>query len=170
MDAQLFRNTPKQYRPAPFWSWNDDLQPDELRRQVRDMQEKGYGGYFMHARAGLDTEYLSEAWMRCVAACLDEGQKVGMESWLYDEDRWPSGFAGGLVPAQNEEFRARNLQCVVLEKDILPEGSKPVALFSCALTTAMALARSLKEAVGLRPSSLTHRCLRPSSAASRSAR
>jgi len=106
-----FRNPPKQYRPAPFWSWNDDLKPEELRRQVRDMKEQGYGGYFMHSRAGLATEYLSERWMECIAACLDEGRKVGMESWLYDEDRWPSGFAGGLVPEQNDDYISRSLQC-----------------------------------------------------------
>jgi len=135
MDPKQFRNPPKQYRPSPFWSWNDDLKEEELRRQVRDLQAKGYGGYFMHARAGLMTEYLSPAWMRCVAACLDEGKKVDMESWLYDEDRWPSGFAGGLVPAENEEFRARALQCHVVEGDCLPADVKPVAFFSCSFAT-----------------------------------
>ncbi len=44
------------------------------------------------------------------------------------------------------------------------------APFSWALTTATALARSLKEAVGCRPSSLTHRCFKPSSSAKRRAR
>ena len=41
---------------------------------------------------------------------------------------------------------------------------------SRALTTARAEARSFREAVGLRPSSLIQRAFRPSSAASRSAR
>ena len=28
---------------------------------------------------------------------MDEAKKLKMEAWLYDEDRWPSGAAGGLV-------------------------------------------------------------------------
>ena len=43
------------------------------------------------------------------------------------------------------------------------------ATASLALATAMAEARSFREAVGLRPSSLMYRVLRPSSSASRSA-
>ena len=50
-------------RPVPFWSWNDKLEPDELRRQIGAMQDAGMGGFFMHARGGLETEYLSEDWL-----------------------------------------------------------------------------------------------------------
>lgn len=98
MNLSEFRNPRKEYRPSPFWSWNDRLDGNELRWQVREFAEKGFGGYFMHSRVGLTTPYLSRAWMKCIEACLDEGKKAGVESWLYDEDKWPSGFAGGLVP------------------------------------------------------------------------
>ena len=109
MDPSVFRDPPKSFRPAPFWSWNDDLEDDELAWQVRDMKAKGFGGYFMHSRDGLITEYLSEAWMQRVATCIRVGREQDMESWLYDEDRWPSGFAGGLVPAQDPSYRACGL-------------------------------------------------------------
>ena len=33
-------------RPCPFWSWNDELDPEELRRQVRAMHDAGLGGFF----------------------------------------------------------------------------------------------------------------------------
>ena len=56
-------------RPVPFWSWNDKLEPDELRRQIGAMQDAGMGGFFMHARGGLETEYLSEDWFRAAASC-----------------------------------------------------------------------------------------------------
>lgn len=85
----------KEYRPIPFWSWNDKLDEQELRCQVRWMKEQGFGGYFMHARSGLITEYLSDEWFNCIKACVDEGKKVGIDSWAYDENGWPSGFAGG---------------------------------------------------------------------------
>ena len=45
----------RDYRPIPFWSWNDDLQPEELVRQIGVMRDKGIGGFFMHARGGLKT-------------------------------------------------------------------------------------------------------------------
>ncbi len=51
------------YRGAPFWAWNGKLCPDELRWQIRIMNEMGLGGFFMHSRVGLDTEYLSKEWL-----------------------------------------------------------------------------------------------------------
>ena len=48
------------YQSIPFWSWNDKLEPEELRRQIRAMKKAGIGGFFMHARGGLMTEYLGE--------------------------------------------------------------------------------------------------------------
>ncbi len=84
-----------EYRAIPFWSWNDELEENELREQIRRMKKQGFGGYFMHARGGLTTEYLGEKWFDCVNACIDEGKKQGMQSWAYDENGWPSGFVGG---------------------------------------------------------------------------
>lgn len=83
------------FRPIPFWSWNDKLEIPELIRQIGWMKEQGFGGYFMHARGGLTTEYLSDEWFDCIEACVDEGDRLGMESWAYDENGWPSGFVGG---------------------------------------------------------------------------
>ena len=41
------------FRPHPFWSWNERLDTAETARQVRLMGEAGIGGFFMHARGGL---------------------------------------------------------------------------------------------------------------------
>lgn len=92
-------------RPVPFWSWNDKLEPDELRRQIGAMQDAGMGGFFMHARGGLETEYLSEDWFRAVEASVDEAKKRGMQAWCYDENGWPSGFAGGKLLEEPETGR-----------------------------------------------------------------
>ena len=81
----------------PFWSWNDRLDENELRRQIRVMKKLGMNGFFMHARCGLETEYLSDEWYSCIRACVDEAKKQGMEAWSYDENGWPSGFAGGIL-------------------------------------------------------------------------
>lgn len=105
------KNPSNEYRGHPFWSWNDKLEPDELRRQVRLMKDVGLGGYFMHARGGLKTEYLSDEWYECINACIDEGKKLNMESWSYDENGWPSGFCGGKITAMGDEYHVRNLIC-----------------------------------------------------------
>ena len=96
-------------RPVPFWSWNDKLEPDELRRQIGAMQDAGMGGFFMHARGGLETEYLSEDWFRAVEASVDEAKRRGMQAWCYDENGWPSGFAGGKL-LEDPENRAHYLR------------------------------------------------------------
>ena len=105
---QLFENPGVEYRGKPFWSWNGELEKDELIRQVGVMKEMGFGGYFMHSRAGLITEYLGEEWFELINAVADAGTKMGMESWLYDEDRWPSGSAGGKVTVDKQYRMIRN--------------------------------------------------------------
>ncbi len=111
---------PTKYRPIPFWSWNDKLDPAELRYQIREMHSQGLGGFFMHARGGLQTTYLSSDWMECVNACLDEASKLGMDAWLYDENGWPSGFGGGLVNGLGVKYQQKYLRC---EKKLLKECS-----------------------------------------------
>lgn len=92
------------YGSIPFWSWNDKLEEDGLRRQIRDMKRLGMNGFFMHARGGLETEYLSDEWFDCVNVCVDEAKKLGMEAWSYDENGWPSGFAGGALLKDKKNF------------------------------------------------------------------
>ena len=87
----------RKYGAKPFWAWNGKLDKEELIRQTEVMKEMGFGGFFMHSRTGLATEYLSDEWFDDINACADAAEKEDMESWLYDEDRWPSGSAGGIA-------------------------------------------------------------------------
>ena len=119
MDQATFRNPPPAYREAPFWSWNDDLDPKELVRQIGLMDEAGWGGFFMHSRVGLVTPYMGQRWMTCIRACVEEAGKRGMGAWLYDEDKWPSGFAGGLSVAANPGYRTQYLVCNVTNRPAL---------------------------------------------------
>lgn len=96
--------------PTAFWSWNEDLQPEELSRQIREMKRAGLGGYFMHARIGLITPYLSEEWMRCIQVAVQRGKEERLKAWLYDEDCWPSGSAGGRVSQRGQEYLQKWLE------------------------------------------------------------
>ena len=107
--ADQFRTPPAAFRDAPFWSWNCRLREEELRRQIRVFRDMGMGGFFMHPRVGLKTPYLSEEFLDCVGACVDEAKRDGLLACLYDEDRWPSGTAGGMVTCQ-PQFQARHLE------------------------------------------------------------
>lgn len=117
------------YGSLPFWSWNDRLEPDELRRQIRAMHKIGMHGFFMHARGGLETEYLSDEWFAAVAASVDEAKKLGMEAWSYDENGWPSGFAGGAL-LTDPDNHARFLAAAV--EDAYPTGDDVLGVWRIA--------------------------------------
>ena len=90
-----------EYQSVPFWSWNDKLDKNILTQQIRWMKAQGIGGFFMHARGGLRTPYMSEEWMQCVDACVETANELEMQAWIYDENGWPSGFAGGKVTKED---------------------------------------------------------------------
>jgi len=93
-----FINPPTKYSMLPFWSWNGTLEKDKLLFQLNQMKEKGIDGAFMHARAGINrggTPYFSEGWWNAVDVIVDFGVKNNFNAYLYDEDKWPSGSAGG---------------------------------------------------------------------------
>lgn len=105
LTEELFQNPTSEYRGAPFWAWNCELDEEELLWQLDVLKKMGFGGAHMHVRTGMETEYLSDAHMSLVKACVDKSQKENMLAWLYDEDRWPSGAAGGFV---TKDVRYRN--------------------------------------------------------------
>ncbi len=98
-----------EYRGKPFWAWNNKLDKDELLFQIEVMHQMGMGGFFMHSRTGLQTPYLGDEWFALIRACCEKAKSLGMQAWLYDEDRWPSGFAGGIV-TEDESLRQKRLQ------------------------------------------------------------
>ena len=106
--ASLFKNPTSEYRGTPFWAWNTKLDAKELTWQIEQFKKMGYGGAHMHVRTGMATDYLSDEYMELIKACVEKAREENMLAWLYDEDRWPSGAAGGLV-TKNPAYRARHL-------------------------------------------------------------
>ncbi|GHT66838.1 hypothetical protein FACS1894110_11210 [Spirochaetia bacterium] len=109
LTAQEFKNPSSEYRGTPFWAWNTKLDRDELVWQIEQLKKMGFGGFHMHVRTGMATPYLSDEYMDIVGACVEKARREQMLAWLYDEDRWPSGAAGGLV-TKNEQYRIRYLR------------------------------------------------------------
>ncbi|MCQ2423551.1 MAG: hypothetical protein MJ088_01445 [Clostridia bacterium] len=135
---ELFAAPGSACRAAPFWAWNGRLDDDLLRRQIGVMHEMGFGGFFMHSRTGLETPYLSADYMRAIRTSADEAERLGMRAYLYDEDRWPSGAAGGIV-TREKRYRRRFILWTVRKRSDdgtfadAVRGEKPALLASYAV-------------------------------------
>ena len=107
LSAELFKNPTSAYRGTPFWAWNCKLEKDELLRQIEILKQMGMGGAHMHVRTGLDIQYLGDEHMDLIKSCVEKMKSEDMLAYLYDEDRWPSGAAGGIVtkdPRYREKY------------------------------------------------------------------
>ena len=97
LSQALFANPSSEYRGAPFWSWNGKLENGLLGREIDCLKQMGFGGFYMHPRVGLATPYLSDEFMDRVRFCTERAKQNNMKAYLYDEDKWASGFGGGFV-------------------------------------------------------------------------
>ncbi len=141
--TQGWSNPGREFRSAPFWSWNSKLDADRLCRAIDSMHSAGMGGFFMHSRYGLKTQYLSEEWFECISACVECARELGMKAYLYDEDRWPSGAAGGIVTRKNPEYGMVFLRCTTSAQPA--KNAERLATFDVALD-ASGLMLSYREA------------------------
>lgn len=114
-DMHEFTRPGRTWRPTVFWAWNGALSTEVLDAQIEYMKHQGLGGFFMHSRSGLETEYMSDSWMDAIRHTQQRAREADMNSWLYDEDRWPSGFAGGVVPAGGDKYRMKCLEALGIE-------------------------------------------------------
>ena len=96
----LFANPPSEYRSAPLWDWNEQISEKGIDFQMKEFKKAGIGGVFVHPRPGLLTEYLSDEWFHLFDYTVQKGKELDMKVWIYDENSYPSGFAGGHVPAE----------------------------------------------------------------------
>lgn len=132
VDFKKLKNPPAEYRAKPFWALNGALVREELKYQIECMKKMGFGGAFLHARTGLITEYMSDEWLSLLSYAADLLKENGMEAYLYDEDRWPSGTCGGLV-TETEEFRAKSMVYDVVKPETYTEPENFLGLFAVVL-------------------------------------
>lgn len=108
LSSDLFQNPTREYRCAPFWAWNGKLNKEVLTEQLLVFLKMGMGGFHIHSRIGLDIPYLGTEFMEYVKYCNSCANENRMLTWLYDEDKWPSGYGGGRV-TENKAFCNRYL-------------------------------------------------------------
>ena len=142
LSRELFENPTSEYRGTPFWSWNCLVTKELIADQLEIFRRMGFGGAHLHPRTGLETPYLSDEFMELVKYADEQAREKGMLCWLYDEDRYPSGAAGGMV-TENWNYRARHLlltrekkqgMCADREEFLscIAAGGKPAGYYLCA--------------------------------------
>lgn len=118
---KAFKNPIKDYGTTPFWVWNAKVSRELIDSMMLDYKKNDFAGVIVHPRPGLITEYLSEEWFSLFDYTMKLGKKLGLKVWIYDENSYPTGFGGGLVPDQMPESYNQGQMLYMNEVDQLPE-------------------------------------------------
>jgi hypothetical protein len=108
-DLMQFSDPPALYRTAPLLVWNDEMTVEQIIHQLNELKTHGFGGGFVHPRPGMITTYLSDEWFELWSVALKEAERLGLKLYIYDENSYPSGFAGGHVSSQLPDCLANSV-------------------------------------------------------------
>lgn len=114
---EIFAAPAAKYRGIPFWSWNCRVTREQIDFQLPIFRKMGFGGVDIHPRSGLDTEYLGEEYLELVKYTVQRCKELGLACWLYDDDRFPSGSAAGIV-TRSLKYRGRFLILTERPRDL----------------------------------------------------
>lgn len=134
---ELFRESPKDFRPVPWWCWTGDMTKEGMDKQLLAMREQGIYEFFVFAIYGLDVEFNSDAYFDMVKHAVDRCREWGLKCWIYDEYNWPSGICGGKVLREHPWTRSRTLRYQIVtvepsqEVDVEVKGELVRAFFVC---------------------------------------
>jgi hypothetical protein len=120
-----FASPGKDYGSVPFWVWNTKVTTGQIDSMLRDYKNKGFGGVFVHPRAGLITAYLSDDWFALWKHAMEKARELGLNLWIYDENSYPSGFAGGHVPASMPLSYNQGEMLELHEASVFPADASP---------------------------------------------
>jgi hypothetical protein len=119
--AAQFEAPAAEYTTAPFFVWNAEITREEIDNFLTEFKEAGSLQVFIHPRPGLITEYLSDEWFALYKYAVEKGKELGMKIWIYDENSYPSGFAGGHVPDQMPESFNQGQGLRMTKFEVLPD-------------------------------------------------
>jgi hypothetical protein len=109
---EAFQKPDRDFGILPFWFLNGELKPDEMRFQLKELIDKGMQGVVFHGRYGLEMPYLGKTYLDRVRFGVEEANRLGLSSWIYDEMNWPSGTADKRVLKARPDLAQRYLECV----------------------------------------------------------
>ncbi len=139
---------PGAYTSGPLWVWNDLLTKEEVTDSLNALADQGIRQVWVHPRPGLMTPYLSDEWFARWEDALKVGRERGMLVWIYDENSYPSGFAGGYVPDAMPESRCLGLT-LEKKKTVDPSNGKIYAIYSKTADGYKDVTEKLKKEKGL---------------------
>jgi hypothetical protein len=119
--SSQFSEPPREYTTAPFFVWDAEITKDEIDKDMTSFKNAGSLQVIIHPRPGLITEYLSEKWFEMFQYAVEKGKELGMDVWIYDENSYPSGFAGGHVPAEMPESYNQGQGLEMTKFETLPD-------------------------------------------------
>ena len=99
---------PNRAMPEAIDQMVHEAAPERISSQgMRFYRDRGLGGIVCNVAF---QEYMrSERHWKTLVAGVEACEKLGLVVWLYDEDGYPSGAAGGLVLEENPQFEATEL-------------------------------------------------------------
>lgn len=79
------KNPPRQYRPASFWLWNEIPNIVEAKRQLREMQAKGIGGFFIEGKLIGHEAQSKDSLIAATQEICESAKETGLNVYQYDQ-------------------------------------------------------------------------------------
>ncbi|MFA6567260.1 MAG: glycosyl hydrolase [Victivallales bacterium] len=92
-----------------FWFLNDYCDDKIVDRQIEEFSKARISTVCLHPRDGLLLPYGSSDWFDFIRKTAKKLTAKGIKIWLYDEDPFPSGNAGGRIVLDHPEFIAHKI-------------------------------------------------------------
>lgn len=142
-------------RPGMFPTWflGDASTLAEKIAYLRACHAGGIAGLVLACSPGNQIPYLSADWFGMIQGLVEEGERLDMQLWLYDEDPVPSGGASGLVMLENPALYATAMRCHEKPAEVRPNelwfiGEKRVLWAGLVPTAADGAVQDLTDQVG----------------------
>jgi len=89
-----------------LWAINDTLKRHVLKAQLDEMKSLGLAGVIFHPRFYPNKPaYMSQPYLSILSELILYAKQIDMEFWIYDENGWPSGTAGGEVMTRRPDLK-----------------------------------------------------------------
>ncbi len=104
-----------------FWFLNECTDRAQLLRQLDAMEKAGAQAAVLHPREGLLVPHGGDDWWDLIRWLVDQCLARGIQPWVYDEDPYPSGNAGGRLIAEHPEWQMRQIERHQAAADLKPD-------------------------------------------------